>query len=166
MCSQKILLLKFRFPFYSLLLFFTLLAASISPFLTTATKCSYYSSNKIHLLYFLPLTLVLCRSFSRWALLACCLLSCFLFLYIPNFVDMTININLGLTLYFLPLTLVLCRSFSRWALLACCLLSCFLFLYIPNFVDMTININLGLTLSTLRSKFEFSFVAPIHFLQK
>ena len=38
--------------FFFLLLIFTLVAASISHFLTTTVKCSFYSSNEIDLLCF------------------------------------------------------------------------------------------------------------------
>ena len=55
-----------------------LLAASISHFVTTATKFSFCSSNKKSLLCFLSLTLDLCRAFSRWVSPACRLLSLFL----------------------------------------------------------------------------------------
>ena len=53
------------------------MVASISHFLTTAIKFSCCSSNKKCLLCFLSLALALCRSFSRWASLACRLLSLF-----------------------------------------------------------------------------------------
>ena len=83
--------------FYSLPLIFTLVAASISHFLTAAKKFSRCSSNKKCFLCFLSLALALCRSFSRWASLAYRLLSLFLclslFLY-SKFVGMTINLSL------------------------------------------------------------------------
>ena len=60
-------------------------ASSISHFLTAATKFSCCSSNKKCILCFLSLALALCHSqISRWASLACRLLSLFLYLYIPN----------------------------------------------------------------------------------
>ena len=57
MCSQKILMLVFLFAFFFLLQkhIFTLLTASISHFLTAATKFSCYFSNEIRLLCFLSL---------------------------------------------------------------------------------------------------------------
>ena len=75
-----------------------LVAASISHFVTAATKFSCCSSNKKCLLCFLSLALALCRSFSRWTSQACRLLSLFrlclsLSLY-SKFVDMTINLSL------------------------------------------------------------------------
>ena len=89
------LLYVFLFTFFSTALIFTLVAASISHFLTAATKFSCCSSNKKCLLCFLSLALALCRSFSRWASLAYRLLSLFLclsfFLY-SKFVGMTINL--------------------------------------------------------------------------
>ena len=63
MCSLKILLfvLLFAFFFFSLPLIFTLLAASISHFLTAAMKFSCFSSNEIRLLCFNhSLSLFLC----------------------------------------------------------------------------------------------------------
>ena len=77
--------------FFSLPLFFTLVAASISHFLTAATRFLCFSSNKKCLLWFLSLALALCRPFSRSASLACCLLSLFLCL---SLVEMTINLSL------------------------------------------------------------------------
>ena len=74
-----------------------LVAASISHFVTAATKFSCCSSNKKCLLCFLSLAQDLCRPFSRWASLAFCLLSFFLCLSLAlysKFVDMTINLNL------------------------------------------------------------------------
>ena len=92
MCSQKILLLKFRFPFYSLPLFFTFL---FSPLLqnvhiilpTKLVSLTFYLSLQLSVTLFL---LELCQPVAYFLV--------FLFLYIPNFVDMTININLSLTL--------------------------------------------------------------------
>ena len=83
----------FLFIFFSLPLIFTLVAASISHFLIATSKFSCCFSNKKCLLCFLSLALALCRSFPRWASLACRLLSPFLCislsfffvsLYIPN----------------------------------------------------------------------------------
>ena len=74
-----------------------LVAASISHFVTAATKFSCCSSNKKCLLCFLSLALDICRPFSRWASLACRLLSLFLCLSLAlysKFVDMTINLSL------------------------------------------------------------------------
>ena len=75
-----------------------LVAASISYFATAATKFSGCSSNeKKCLLCFLSLALHLCRPFSRWASLACCLISLFLGLSLTlysKFVDMRINLSL------------------------------------------------------------------------
>ena len=77
--------------FFSLPLIFTLVATSISQFLTAAAKFLCCSSNKKSLLSFLSLALAFCRSFSRWASLACHLYSLFLclslYLY-SKFVDM------------------------------------------------------------------------------
>ena len=66
-----------------------LVAARISHFVTAVTKKC--------LLCFLSLALDLCRPFSRWASLACRLLSLFLCLSLAlysKFVDMTINLSL------------------------------------------------------------------------
>ena len=71
-----------------------LVAASISHFVTAATKFSCCSSNKKCLLCFLSLALDLCHPFSRWVALAYRFFSVFLLLYIPNFLDMTINLSL------------------------------------------------------------------------
>ena len=83
--------------FFSPPLIFTLMAPSISHFLTGNTKFSCCSSNKKGLLCFLSLGLVLCRSFSRWASPVCRLLSLILclslYLY-SKFVDMTVNLSL------------------------------------------------------------------------
>ena len=74
-----------------------LVAASISDFMTAATKFSCCSSDKnMSPLFFLSLALDLCRPFSRWASLACRLLSLFLCLSLSlysKFVDMTINLS-------------------------------------------------------------------------
>ena len=60
MCLPKILLPVFMFPFlFSLPLIFTLLAASISYFLTAAMKFSCFSSKEIRLLCCQSLALVL-----------------------------------------------------------------------------------------------------------
>ena len=82
--------------FFSRPLFFTAVAASFSHFLTVITKCSCFSFNKKCLLCFLSLALALCRSFSRWASLACPLLSLFLCVSLSlysKFVEMTINLR-------------------------------------------------------------------------
>ena len=74
-----------------------LVAASISRFVTVATRFSCRSSNKKCLLCFLSLALDLCRPFSRWASLTCRLLSIFLCLSLAlysKFVDMTISLSL------------------------------------------------------------------------
>ena len=74
-----------------------LVAASISHFVTAATRFSCCSSSIKCLLCFLSLAQDLCRPFSRWASLAFCLLSLFLCLshaLYSRFVDMTINVNL------------------------------------------------------------------------
>ena len=70
-----------------------LLAVSI---VTAATKCSCWccSSNKNMSPLFLSLALDLCRPFSGWVSLAYRFFSVFLLLYIPNFLDMTINLSL------------------------------------------------------------------------
>ena len=76
---EENMLYLFLFALFSLLLIFTLKAASISHFLSATTKFSCCSSNKICLLcFFLFLALALCHSFSRWASLAFRLLSLFL----------------------------------------------------------------------------------------
>ena len=60
MCLPKILLPVFMFAFLvSLPLIFTLLAASVSHFLTAAMKFSCFSSKEIRLLCFQSLALVL-----------------------------------------------------------------------------------------------------------
>ena len=90
-----------RTCFYSLFFFslspiFTLVAASISQFLTAATIFSC-SSNKKRLHSFLSLAVAVCRSFSRWASLTCYLFSLFLCLSLSlnsKFVDMKINLSL------------------------------------------------------------------------
>ena len=98
---QKLL----SYTFFSFTFFFTvphfhlaLVAASISHFVTTVTKFSCCSvPTKKCLLCFLSLALNLCRPFSRWASLACRLLSLFLCLSLAlysKFVDMTINLSL------------------------------------------------------------------------
>ena len=83
--------------FFSLPLVFTLVGASISYFPTAATKFSCCSSNRKNVSFvFLSLALALCRSFSRWASLACRLLSLFPWLSLSlysNFVNMTITLN-------------------------------------------------------------------------
>ena len=60
MCSAKVLLLVFLFTLiFSLPLIFTLLAASISHFLTATMKFSCFSSKEIRLLCFKSLALAL-----------------------------------------------------------------------------------------------------------
>ena len=84
--------------FFSLPLIFTVVAASISHFLTAATKFSCCSSTKKYLNCILSLTLALCRSFTRWGSLACHLLSLFLCISISlysKFVDMKTNLKLN-----------------------------------------------------------------------
>ena len=74
-----------------------LVAASISHFVTTATKLTCCSSNKKMSPLFVISFLDLCRPLSRWASLACLLLSLFLCLFLAlysKFVDMTINLRL------------------------------------------------------------------------
>ena len=73
-------------------------AASISHFVTPATKFSCcYSNKRMSPLFLISHSLDLCRPFSRWASLACRLLSLFLSpslaLY-SKFVDMTIDLSL------------------------------------------------------------------------
>ena len=88
----------------SYLFLFTLFfhSCSFSPwwplaFLIFSPPLQNSSSNKNCLLCFLSLALALCRSFSRWASLACRLLSLFLYLSLSlysKFVDMTIDLSL------------------------------------------------------------------------
>ena len=76
---------------------FALVASSISYFLTAATKVSCCSSKKKCRLCCSSLALDFCRPFSRYASLACRLLSPFLCLPLAlfsKFVDMTINLSL------------------------------------------------------------------------
>ena len=84
---------SFTFFFTAAHFLLALVAASISHFVTAATKFSCCSSNKKCLLCFLSLALDLCCPFSRWASLACRLLSLFLGCLSPalyfKFVDMT-----------------------------------------------------------------------------
>ena len=83
--------------FFSLPPIFTLVAASISQFLTAATIFSCCSSNKKRLHSFLSLAVAVCRSFYRWASLTCYLFSLFLCLSLSlnsKFVDMKINLSL------------------------------------------------------------------------
>ena len=77
-------------------LIFTLVAASISHFLTAATKFSCCSSNKKNVSFAFYYSRVrACRSFSRRASLTCRLLSLYLCLSLYSiFVDMTINASL------------------------------------------------------------------------
>ena len=118
----------FLFTFFSLPLIFTLIAASNSHFLSAATKFSCCSSSEKCLLCFLSRALALCRSFSRWAPLACRLLSLFPCLspsLNSKFVDMTINLSLVLkttriqkqfppTVFVFIRSLVLCFTRRRW----------------------------------------------------
>ena len=88
----------FLYTFFSLPLIFTLVADSIYHFLTAATKFHdvVFPTKKMSPLLF-SLALALRRSFSRWASLACRLLSLFLCLPLSLysiFVDMTINLSL------------------------------------------------------------------------
>ena len=86
-CFMEEMSYMFLFSFFSLLLIFTLVAASISHFLTVATKCSCCSSTKKCLLCFLSLALTLCRSFLvqlHWPVTHSLFFSVFLLLYIPN----------------------------------------------------------------------------------
>ena len=95
-CFMEKMSYMFLFSFFSLLLIFTLVTASISHFLTIATKYSCCSSTKKCVLFFLSLALTLCRSFSRRALLACHPLSRFLCLSLALYsksADMTINVS-------------------------------------------------------------------------
>ena len=96
MCSQKILLPLFLFAFFTttflifsppLKNFYVVLPRKFVSFVCCCCFCSC----------FLSLALALCRSFSRWASLACRLLSLFLCLSLAlysKFVDMTINLSL------------------------------------------------------------------------
>ena len=94
---------RFLVPLFSLPLIFTLhligqwlVTASISQFITSATNFSCSSSKKKISPLFLSLALDLCRPFSRWASLACHLLSLFLCLSLAlysKFVDMTIKLS-------------------------------------------------------------------------
>ena len=75
----------------------SLAAASISHFVTVATKFCCCSSNKKCILCFLSLALNPCRPISRWASLACRRLSLFLCLSLvlySKFVDMAIYLSL------------------------------------------------------------------------
>ena len=90
----------FSFTSFSLPLIFTLVAATFSPFVTTATKFSCFSSNQkmspLFVCLFLSLALDLSLPFVRWASLACLLLSLFLHLSLSlyfKYVDMTINLS-------------------------------------------------------------------------
>ena len=68
---------SFTFFFTAAHFHLALVAASISHFVTAPTNFSCCSSNKKCLLCFLSLALDLCLPFSRWASLACRLLSLF-----------------------------------------------------------------------------------------
>ena len=73
--------------FFSLPLIFTVVAASISHFLTAATKFSCCSSNKkMSIVFYLSLQLSVARLIveRRWSVTYFLFFSVFLFLYIPN----------------------------------------------------------------------------------
>ena len=78
---QKMSACVFLFTLFSLPLSFTLLAASMSHFLTTAIKFSYFSSNKIDFFCFLPPSVSIADrlnveiTFKRNNPLCCCCLS-------------------------------------------------------------------------------------------
>ena len=96
-CTTTTNVVRVVVHFFSLPLIFTLVAPSISHFLTGTTKFSCCSSSKKCLLCFLSLALVLCRPFSRWASPVCRLLSLILCLSLSlysKFVDMTVNLSL------------------------------------------------------------------------
>ena len=90
---------------YLFIFFFTaahfhlaLVAASISHFVTAATKLSCCSSNKKKcLLCFLSLALYLCRPFSLWTSLACRLLSLFLGLSFALYSKINLSLILSIT---------------------------------------------------------------------
>ena len=89
----------FSFPIFFTAAHFhlALLVASISHFVTTATKLSCCCFQQKNVSFVFCLALDLCRPLSRWASLACCLLSLFLCLSLAlysKFVDMTINLSL------------------------------------------------------------------------
>ena len=91
-----LLVLPCRTTFFLLPFIFTLVATTISHFLTATTKFSCCSSNKKCFLYFLSFAVALCHSFSRWALLAGRLLSLFLCLCLSLYskcVDITIILD-------------------------------------------------------------------------
>ena len=98
-CSQKnfVACIPFCF-FFQCCSFFTLLADSISYFLTAATKCKCCPSYEIRLLcFFLSLALASSRHFSCWVSLACRVVSRFLCLSLSlysEYEDMTINLSL------------------------------------------------------------------------
>ena len=88
---------SFTFFFTAVHFLLALVAASISHFVTTATKFSCFSSTKKMSPLLLSLALDLSRRFSRWASLACRLSSLFLCLSLAlysKFVDVTINLSL------------------------------------------------------------------------
>ena len=91
----------FSFTFFSLPFIFhlALVAASVSHFVTAATKFSKKKLPSLFLFFFFRLSfaLDLCPPFSRWASLASQQLSLFLCLSLSlysKFVDMTINLSL------------------------------------------------------------------------
>ena len=73
--GENVVRVLVHFFFTAAYFYLTLAAASIFYFVTAAAKFSCCSSNKKCLLFFLSLALDLCRPFSRWASLACRLLS-------------------------------------------------------------------------------------------
>ena len=86
----------FLLTFFSLPLFFTLVAAIISHFLTAATNFHVVLPTKnVSFVFYLSLYWALCRSFSHWASLAYRLLSLYLCLSLSlysKFVDMRIDL--------------------------------------------------------------------------
>ena len=78
LCSCSRFLFFFFSFFYLLSLIFTLLATSISHFLTPATKFSCFSSNEIRLLCFSSVAVALCSSFVAYFLVFS------VFFYFPN----------------------------------------------------------------------------------
>ena len=85
----------FSFTFFSLPLIFTLHWWPLAFLILSPPLLLEENSNKKCLLCFSSLALDLCRPFSRWASLACRLLSLFLCLSLAlysKFVDMTINL--------------------------------------------------------------------------
>ena len=83
-CFVEEISYMFLFSFFSLLLIFTLVTASISHFLTVATKFSCCSSTKKCLLCFLSLALALFLVELRWSVTHSLFFSVFPLLYIPK----------------------------------------------------------------------------------